>query len=674
MTVFLRLWLLTMVMLCPLTMLQTKADVADIFDTTQIKQWLEEGRHWQKSMPDSAIIYYSKVISAYEKLWQEPDFSNLSPTQKVYLKTVLETLNLTGNIYYFDDQYKRAETYYQKSLTISQKAEFTNYIAQAFFDIGYVRYKINNYSKAKELFQKAGHLFKAAKDDRGFYHAMNACGLTANHLGNYSEAYSCFHLALKTAVAINDSLFISDTKINLGILYCEQENPEEGIKLFEDALGYFEKTNNSEAVSDVALNIGVVMKLAGDYNRAHKYMKKSLAIEEQVQVKSRLVSRYYHLAELYLEMNQNKKAYDYIRKTLAVAEEIAAKPFTSECNFLLGKYYFMEKDYQQAIKSLTIAVNESEKNNDQALMAQINLWYAKALFQLKKHNEALVYAQKAYNNAVKLNLLSIQSEAAQILSVCYYDLNRPEKALKWFQVYHNTSDSLNLFEQQKEIKRIEARFNYEKKERENELLRNQTALQEIRLKNHTITNIVLALATLLSIVVIILLISRIKYNRALNREQQLLSLQKLDNITKELEGKERELTAKMMFLNQKNELIGRIISQLQDLQNAPDVNYKEINVLVNELRSDLPQGNWREFETQFVQVHPDFYKRLYERFPQLSSHEQRICAFLRMNLNTKEIAAITGRSSKSIEVTRSRIRKKLDLSRSNNLSSFLASV
>lgn len=184
----------------------------------------------------------------------------------------------------------------------------------------------------------------------------------------------------------------------------------------------------------------------------------------------------------------------------------------------------------------------------------------------------------------------------------------------------------------------------------------------------------LALGILLSIVVIVLLINRIKYARALNREQQLLSLKKLDDLNNELGEKKRELASKMMFLNQKNELIGRIIDQLKEMQNAPDIPSKEINALVNELRSDAPQSNWKEFETQFVQVHPDFYKRLYSKHPDLTSYEQRLCAFLRMNLNTKEIASITGRSAKSIEVTRSRIRKKLSLSRKDNLSSFLASV
>ena len=110
------------------------------------------------------------------------------------------------------------------------------------------------------------------------------------------------------------------------------------------------------------------------------------------------------------------------------------------------------------------------------------------------------------------------------------------------------------------------------------------------------------------------------------------------------------------------------------MQDSTHASTEELNDIVSELRVEAPQSNWKEFEMQFNQVHPDFYKRLYEKHPELTSYEQRICAFLRMNLNSKEISAITGRSLKSIEVSRSRIRTKLKLSRNDNLNSFLASV
>lgn len=645
-----------------------------IIDTSKVNKLLRKGRSLHYSNPDSAIYYYQKIISHYDNLTSDLSYKNSSAFEKAYLETVIKGNNCIGNIHYYNDEYKRAEFYYLQSLEIAEQIGFEKYIGKAKFDIAYISYVNNDYETAKSLFIEAyNHCFNA-NDQNGIFHVINACGLTDYHLGRFDSADSCYKEALKLAIMLNDSTYIADIKIHQGILYCEQQRLEEGMILFEEALDYYEKEDYQEAISDALLNIGVVMKMIGEYDLALDYILKSLSVHEIGQIKSQLVTRYYQLADIYLEMKNNDKAYEYCQKTISIAEEIASKPFLAECNFLFGKYFVSEGKYEEAISYFQKALMTAETINNRTLVSNIYLWYAKVLFQTNSYDEALRYADKAYLIARELNMKMVQKDASYIQFKCYSVLNRTKEALHWFEAYHNISDSLNYYNQQKEIKRIEAHYNYNKKEQENEILRNKSSLQEIRLKNRTITLFALALGIILSIFVIVFLITRMRYNRSLNREQQLQSLKKLEVLSTELDVKKRELTSKMMFLNQKNELIGRIIEQLKEMQDSPDIPSKEINTLVNELRNDSQQSNWKEFETQFVQVHPDFYKRLYQTHSSLTAYEQRLCAFLRMNLNTKEIASITSRSAKSIEVTRSRIRHKLQLSRKDNLSSFLASI
>ncbi|NLO49679.1 MAG: hypothetical protein GX103_00750, partial [Bacteroidales bacterium] len=83
---------------------------------------------------------------------------------------------------------------------------------------------------------------------------------------------------------------------------------------------------------------------------------------------------------------------------------------------------------------------------------------------------------------------------------------------------------------------------------------------------------------------------------------------------------------------------------------------------------------WTEFEVRCQQVHNDFYTKLNERFPNLSANEKRLSAFLRLNMSTKEISAITYQSPNSITVARSRLRKKLGLDTDENLISFLETL
>ena len=81
-----------------------------------------------------------------------------------------------------------------------------------------------------------------------------------------------------------------------------------------------------------------------------------------------------------------------------------------------------------------------------------------------------------------------------------------------------------------------------------------------------------------------------------------------------------------------------------------------------------------EFEKVFTSVHPGFYSQLTQKYPDLTQREMLFCAFIRLNMKSKDIAIITDVSIKSLEVARHRIRKKMKLSRHQNLAAELMKV
>ena len=141
----------------------------------------------------------------------------------------------------------------------------------------------------------------------------------------------------------------------------------------------------------------------------------------------------------------------------------------------------------------------------------------------------------------------------------------------------------------------------------------------------------------------------------------------------QIDEKNRELTSKAIAISQKEEAIKDVISQLNNL------NYKEfganpVRSVISRLKSNLSQNNWEEFDVLFRQVHPDFYNSLNQKYPELSLNDKKICAFLKLNLSTKEICEITGKSINSIDVARYRLRKKMHLKSDENLASIISSL
>jgi hypothetical protein len=128
-----------------------------------------------------------------------------------------------------------------------------------------------------------------------------------------------------------------------------------------------------------------------------------------------------------------------------------------------------------------------------------------------------------------------------------------------------------------------------------------------------------------------------------------------------------------MYQVKNNEFILSISKRLKDiLSNTSTKNQGLVNELIKEIEFDASANQWEEFEIRFQQVHTDFYKNLGKRFPDLTSNELRLCAFLRLNLSTKDIGAITYQTTNSITVARWRLRQKFGLQKEESLSAFLA--
>jgi DNA-binding CsgD family transcriptional regulator len=147
------------------------------------------------------------------------------------------------------------------------------------------------------------------------------------------------------------------------------------------------------------------------------------------------------------------------------------------------------------------------------------------------------------------------------------------------------------------------------------------------------------------------------------KEQELIRLRN-EKLRNEIGFKSKELANSTMALIKKNEFLmylKKVISkQKSDLGSRyPDKYFNYLNEKIDENISN--QDDWQLFETNFEQAHEQFFRKIKEKYPDLTSSDLRLCAFLRMNLSSKEIAPLLGISVRGVENHRYRLRKKLNL-------------
>lgn len=200
---------------------------------------------------------------------------------------------------------------------------------------------------------------------------------------------------------------------------------------------------------------------------------------------------------------------------------------------------------------------------------------------------------------------------------------------------------------------MEMQYNHQKELRLKELVYQRSELLN--------TSIAISLGAVL---IIIILTFRRQRAKAVNFrvEQKKLKLEK-QSLQEELLFKSSELQTNIKYLVEKNEIITSVIERLSDSKSQFRAdNQQRVNDIIFRLQQSMSGDIWKDFEIRFKDVHSSFYFNLLKEFPDLTSTDQKLCAFLKLEMSSKEIALLNHQSLKSIETARSRLRKKLNIS------------
>jgi len=265
------------------------------------------------------------------------------------------------------------------------------------------------------------------------------------------------------------------------------------------------------------------------------------------------------------------------------------------------------------------------------------------------------------------------------LQMYHQERGEYKQAFDYQSMQVKINDSLMNQEKLRTIAQMELQDKFDTRVRESQY--RQEKLETEQKRKDTIY-FFLTSASLLGILILILFyfLQRSKMRRqSLEARQNTLEVKSLElekiNLERELEFRTKELATNVMYMARTSEFISGISEKLlKSKMYFTKDNQEVIHKIITELQTYVDQDTWAEFEIRFQQVHNDFYTKVNDLHPDLTANEKKLCAFLRLNMTTKEISAITYQSVNSIIVARSRLRKKLGIDRDENLVSYLENL
>ena len=155
----------------------------------------------------------------------------------------------------------------------------------------------------------------------------------------------------------------------------------------------------------------------------------------------------------------------------------------------------------------------------------------------------------------------------------------------------------------------------------------------------------------------------------LKNEQEIMKL-KNEKLRNDIESKSRELGSSTMNIIKQNEILNTIKAELTAIKDESNV--KPVLKIINKTLSNT--NDWELFKEAFNNADRDFLKKIKTIHPSLTPNDLRLCAYLRLNLSSKEIAPLLNISARSVEIKRYRLRKKMNLLHEKSLVEYILEV
>ncbi|MEI7726215.1 MAG: hypothetical protein WCK09_13990 [Bacteroidota bacterium] len=551
-------------------------------------------------------------------------------SKKSYRKITKDTILLNYlNLTYSNIQKNKdtALSYADKALHYALKKNDMPAACLAYAFLNRIQMNLYNYSKAKEYSELATSIKNNLNIPEldAYFHYLQAMEYMI--INRKPESIYEMKSALDRYLQLKDTAGIVSLYKGMAVRYIESKDPKD----FNKAKSYLFKTLDILAHTKEYNRMGIIYSQLGgvcfylkQYDSADICMYKAIDIDQKYNNTLWLAMEYRRLGEFKVERRQYDSA----------------------------EYYYMLADQHFIHLS-----GKADILKDRGMLALLRKRY-------KKANELFL---KAYLMAKENNSLEVQASAAMGIAETSAKTGDYRSAYDYLIEYNRLKDTLQKIANLPEITLLKAQHEYELKSAKI-LLEKEKITNESHQKNLYILLMAFFSLSLLVISFIIYQYLRLK-NRAILLEKVALN--------HDIDLKNKELTTNLMSLMKKNEMLTGIREKLLTLddEEMKSSSHASMKRIAKEIEDSTGKEIWEEFELRFRQVHTEFYKNLVEKYTGLTPGEIRLCAFLRLNLSTKEISQLTGQSIKTIEVARTRLRKKLGITDNEiNLTAFLSRI
>lgn len=475
--------------------------------------------------------------------------------------------------------------------------------------------------------------------------------------------------------------FILDMYVLLGSAADETGMSNVSIEYYTRGLNLAEEVGDERSIPRFLNNIGVSYFRLGDMEKAEDYFTQALDRNKRLGFNYDLFLNYNNLAEVDLRRNHLDNALDDALKAMQYlhgAEEAKqTEGMEGYIQSLIATIYISKQEYHIARSYVENAIGQLRVDGMEADLFESYMINSELFLHEQQPDSALKWVGNALQ-LVQDRSLNMRSNALERLSQIEDRQGKTAESLAHLREAYALRDSLANIEKIKRMEQCQKIYEVERKNR----LDMQSA--------SGLTGLSLYLFIALCVVLMFLLLQWIERRKARKaaenvqaRMEQLEQEHESANEAARRESNEQKARLDLLHRQLTNFTIQKLrngqqteemVHDIRRLVNDSGARTKDIKDELSKMLSKISVhksgDDWTEFNYYFERVNTAFYRNLKAAHPDITEKQKRLCALLYLGLNTKEIAQIMYREVRSIESSRSRLRKKLGLGEDDNLNDY----
>lgn len=494
--------------------------------------------------------------------------------------------------------------------------------------------------------------------------------LDAEALRFYNESLLLFEAIPDSKRVEKEINFPPWVLVNIGNVYFKNKNFAKAKEKYKEAAENFklyqDKKLQSQGLATVNDNLALIAYQERDFNKAKSYYTTSFSLRKNNNKIEDIIYSNIGFLKIYIMEDDPFKINSLFNEIdkLFESEKNKYSPEQLSESYLLRNYayaYSLMGDYYKSKENYTSAID----------------YFKQAKILLKKFPVEIprldVYIAESYlaQNQWENAKISAENNLKNIKG-SFFRVEKKRNFQILEKVYINTADNTNLIRVKDSLIKM-ASFGavltlgnkFSELESNILLAKKRAELNESKI----MYNIYLFFLIIGSTILLFSLISlRLSFNLQKEKAEKISAEKKY--FKSALEHKKIELINKSNYISQRNQNLNYILDSVDKIDPSKK---EESTLIIKEKISLLLKSDSinKRFEKQFEEVYPNFFKDLIGKSDRLSQNDLRLCAYLKMNQNTHEIAQLSGVSLRTIESQKYRLKKKLNLSKEENLISFL---